>query len=134
MRLSTKSEYACLALIELAKNHDSEWITIEEIARRHKIPKKYLEQILLSLNRSGFTVSKRGVNGGYRLAMSPDNITVAEIIRLMDGPLAPVHSASEYFYQHTPIEKNARLLALFCEIRDYIAERLENTTFKDLIG
>ena len=134
MRLSTKSEYACLALIELSNNYDSGWMTIEEIARRQKIPKKYLEQILLSLNRSGFTVSKRGVNGGYRLGINPDNITVAEIIRLMDGPLASVNSASEYFYQHTPIEKNVRLLELFCEIRDYVAERLENTTFKDLLG
>jgi len=133
MRLSSKSEYACLALIELAQNYDSGWITIEGISKRQSIPKKYLENILLLLNRAGYLISRRGVHGGYKLAKDPGGITIAEIVRLMDGALAPVHSVSKYFYEHTPIERNKNLHELLSQIRDYIANKLENTTFKDLI-
>jgi len=133
MKLSTKSEYACLALIDLSENYTKGMAKIEEIARRKHIPKKFLEQILLTLNRSGYLKSKRGAHGGYKLAKPPDRITVAEIIRLMDGALAPVVSASEYFYEETPIARNKRLIELMKDIRNYIAQKLENTTFQDLI-
>lgn len=133
MRLSSKSEYACLAIIELAQNYNSGWITIEGISKRQNIPKKYLENILLLLNRAGYLMSRRGVHGGYKLAKAPGSITIAEIVRLMDGALAPVHSVSKYFYEHTPIERNKNLHELLSQIRDYIANKLENTTFKDLI-
>jgi Rrf2 family cysteine metabolism transcriptional repressor len=132
MRLSSKSEYACLALIELAQNYSSGWMTIEDISKSQGIPKKYLENILLILNRTGYLTSRRGVHGGYKLSKDPSSISVAEIVRLMDGALAPVHSVSKYFYQHTPIERNKNLHELLAQIRDYISDRLENTTFKDL--
>ena len=133
MKLSRKSEYACLALIELAKNYPSVLVTITELSERNKIPQKYLEQILLLLKSARYVQSVRGVNGGYRLAKSPDDISVAEIIRLIDGPLAPVDSVSQYFYSHTPIEQSEKLLSIFADIRNYIANKLENTTFSDLI-
>ncbi|UCB47385.1 MAG: Rrf2 family transcriptional regulator [Spirochaetota bacterium] len=132
MRLSSKSEYACLALIELAQNYGAGWITIEDISKRQNIPKKYLENILLVLNRAGYLSSRRGVHGGYKLAKDPGTISVAEILRLMDGALAPVHSVSKYFYESTPIERNKNLRDLFANIRDYIANKLEHTTYKDL--
>ena len=133
MKLSTKSEYACLALIDLSEHHGKGLVKIEEIAERKKIPKKYLEQILLALKRAGYLRSRRGAEGGYKLAKAPDKISVAEIVRLMDGALAPVESVSKYFYEHTPIEQNKKLIALFKEIRDYIANKMEKTTFKDII-
>jgi len=133
MRLSVKSEYACLALIDLASQPDQELVHIEDIATRQDIPRKYLEQIMLLLKRAGFLKSKRGVGGGYLLAKPPDKIRVADVIRLMDGPLAPVNSVSEYFYEHTPIENSPKLVALFQDIRDYTAKKLENTTFADLV-
>lgn len=133
MRLSTKSEYACLALIDLSENFDKGLIKIEDIANRKDIPKKYLEQILLILKRAGYLKSRRGKDGGYRLSKNPDKITLAEIVRLMDGALAPVESVSKYYYENTPINKHKRLILLMQEIRDYIANRMENTTFKDLI-
>jgi len=133
MKLTTKSEYACLALIDLSENYSKGLITIESISKRKKIPKKYLEQILLLLKRTGYLRSKRGVNGGYILSKNPKKITLAEIIRLMDGALAPVGSVSEYFYEATPINQNKNLIKLFKEIRDYISDKMENTTFADLI-
>jgi len=134
MKLSKKSEYACLALIELAENHDKESMKMVDISKNKNIPKKYLEQILLQLKGSGYVKSIRGAGGGYKLAKPPSMISVAEIIRLIDGPLAAVGSASKYFYEQTPIEQSEKLLGLFKNIRDYIANLLENTTFEDLMG
>ena len=134
MKLSTKSEYACLALIDLSENYESGWVTIADISKRQGIPKKYLENILLIMNRAGYLVSKRGIHGGYRLSRDPGGISVAEIVRLMDGALAPVLSVSKYYYEKTPITRNSRLLGLMAEVRDHIARKLENTTFKDLTG
>lgn len=134
MKLSTKSEYACLALIFLAKNYNSSGLfTIGEIADAQKIPKKYLEQILLILKRGSYVKSYKGSAGGYKLAKKPIDITIAEIIRLMDGALAPVESVSKYFYEPTPIEKSKKLLAVFKQIRDYISETLEKVTLADLV-
>lgn len=133
MKISKKSEYACLALIELAKSYETGLVTITELAEKNHIPQKYLEQILLLLKSARYVESIRGTRGGYKLSKSPDKISVAEIVRLIDGPLAPVKSVSHFFYEHTPIEQNKALLSVFFDIRNYIAEKLENTTFQDLI-
>lgn len=85
------------------------------------------------LKTSGYLRSKRGAEGGYKLAKPPDKISVAEIVRLMDGALAPVESVSKYFYEPTPISKNRQLIAVFRDIRDYVSNKLEKTTFADLI-
>ncbi len=133
MKLTSKSEYACLALIELSHYYNKMLVKIDDISKRQKIPKKFLEQILLQLKNAGYVKSKRGATGGYSLSKSPEKITVAEIIRLLDGALAPVNSASQYFYNSTPIEKNDNFLKLFKDIRNYISHKLENTTFFDLL-
>jgi len=132
MKLSRKSEYACLALIDLAENLGKGYVRTEDISTRKAIPRKYLEQILLILKRSGTVKSARGIDGGYMLSKDPGEITLAQVIRLMDGALAPVESVSKYFYDRTPIEKQAKLLAVFREIRDHIAEKLETTTLADI--
>jgi Rrf2 family protein len=134
MKLSRKSEYACLALIELSENYESKkMIKIDEIAKKKNIPKKYLEQILLILKGEGLLKSVSGSNGGYMLLKAPEEITVAEVIRKIDGPLAPVNSVSKYFYEETPIEQSEKLLIVLKDIRDFVSQKLENTTFKDLI-
>ena len=133
MRLTVKSEYACLALLDLVEHYNKGHCKISEIASRKKIPKKYLEQILLTLNRSGYVSSRKGAEGGYRLAKAPNQISVAEILRLMDGALAPVYSVSEYFYEPTPIERSPKLINAFKEIRDYVATKLEKITFDQLV-
>jgi Rrf2 family cysteine metabolism transcriptional repressor len=133
MKLSRKSEYACLALIDLADRRQEGNVTASSISARKDIPRKYLEQILLILKRAGYVRSVRGAEGGYRLAAEPEEITLAGIFRLMDGALAPVESASEHFYEHTPTEGQKKLSQVFREIRDYIANKLEATTLADII-
>ena len=131
--MSVKAEYACLALAHLARQYDKGWVRIEEVATSQAIPQKFLEQILLTLKRSGYLNSKRGSNGGYMLSRSPDKICLADIIRLINGPLAPINSVSKYFYEKTPSEKNDKLIGLFKDIRDYTAWKLENAFLSDLI-
>jgi Rrf2 family cysteine metabolism transcriptional repressor len=133
MRLTRKGEYALLALIDLAQHWESGLTKIEETAQRQNIPKKYLEQILLVLKMSGYVKSIRGAGGGYQLAKPPRQIFLAEIIRLIDGPLAPVESVSQYFYGHSPVEQAPKLLAVFRDIRDYAAQKLERVSIADLI-
>ncbi len=133
MKLTVKSEYACLALIALTEAYESEKrLTITQIAERKGIPKKYLEQILLMLKRGGYVKSFKGPDGGYTLAKAPKAINVAEILRLMDGALAPVDSVSTYFFSHTPIERSPKLLACFRQIRNYVSDTLESLTFDQL--
>lgn len=134
MKLSAKTEYALLAMIFLSEKYGSGFLKISDIADNKKIPRKFLEQILLSLKRAGYLKSRRGADGGYKLAISPSKITLAEIIRLFDGPLAPVESVSRYFYEHTPLEQDQRFIKVFREIRDYISDKLESTTFGEMIG
>lgn len=132
MKLSKKSEYACLALIDLSENYGNKVVKIQDISLRRKIPKKYLEQILLLLKNSGYIESIRGAAGGYRMIKEPSLITLAEIIRLIDGPLAPVGSVSKYFYETTPSEQSKKMMGVLRNIRDYISDTMEKTTFADL--
>jgi Rrf2 family protein len=132
LKLTKKSEYACLALLTLTEAGDK-LVTIGEISRQKNIPKKYLEQILVQLKTAGYVQSIKGKDGGYRLSRQAEKITLAEIVRLIDGALAPVESVSEYFYASTPIEQSPKLLEVFRDIRDYVAGKLEKTTFADLV-
>jgi Rrf2 family protein len=92
MRISKKAEYALRALVTIARQQKS-W-RIEELSVRENIPIKYLEQILLALRHAGILTSKRGVGGGYALLRPASKISVGEIIRILDGPLAPVPCAA----------------------------------------
>jgi len=132
MNLTTKSEYALLSLVYLAK-HPDEHTNISEIIEEYSIPKKYLEKILTILKQTRYIKTKRGPKGGYKLSKQPDKITLAEIIRLMDGALAPTESVSKYYYSETPISKEEKLVNIMSEIRDYISAKLEKTTLKDII-
>ena len=133
MKLSLKSEYAILAVVDIAKNQSDGLVKTEDIAKRQQIPKLYLDQIMLSLKRAGIVHSRRGFRGGYSLARLPENIFISEVVRLMDGAIAPVSSVSKYFFNHTPIEKNQKMLSILQDIRDYVACKLEKTSFKELI-
>ena len=132
MKLTSRSEYALLALVYLARNDSGEYISVETVALAQGIPPKFLEQILLALKRAKYLKSSKGQRGGYRLAKPADKIALAEVIRLFDGALAPTESVSEYFYESTPIEKEKSLVKVFRELRDYISDKLENTTLADV--
>ena len=132
MKLTSRSEYALLALVYLARSNATGYVSAETIAEAQKIPAKFLEQILLALTRGKYLRSSKGQHGGYKLAKSADKISLAEIIRLFDGALAPTESVSKYFYESTPIEKEKKLVSVFRDIRDYVSEKLESTTLADV--
>jgi len=134
MKLTTRSEYALLALLYLARHEGKGPVSVAVISEAQQIPPKFLEQIFLVLKRSGYLRSSKGQRGGYRLAKRAGKISLAEIIRVLDGALAPTESVSTYFYESTPIEKERGLLRVFKEIRDYVSDKMEHTTLADICG
>ncbi|MBD3179827.1 MAG: Rrf2 family transcriptional regulator [Candidatus Latescibacteria bacterium] len=133
MKLTTKSEYSLLALTYLARHQKRGYIRMEDIADQYGISKKYLEQIFISLKQARYITTKTGAGGGYKLTIPADQISLAEIIRLMDGALAPTVAASKYFFEHTPLEKEEKIMQVFKEIRDYISGKVEGMKISDLV-
>ena len=132
MRLSTKGEYASRAMLELSLRYTEGPRHIRDISAAQGIPERFLEQILLMLKRAGYLRSKKGPNGGYYLSKAPALISVAEVIRVMDGPLAPIDCVSVTAHVFCSREKTCGLKGLWKEVRDAIAGILETTTFEDL--
>jgi len=133
MRLSTKGEYASRAMLELSLHYDQGPLHIREISRAQNIPSRFLEQILLMLKRAGYLKSRKGHGGGYFLAKPPSEITVAEVIRVLEGPLAPIDCVSVIAHEACPMESWCGLRWLWKEVRDAVAGILERTTFADLV-
>ena len=133
MKLTTKSEYSLLALIYIARREKNDFIKMRDISSKYDIPKKYLEQLFFILKQNRYLKTKTGANGGYKLTIPAQKISVAQIIRLMDGALAPTESASKYFFAHTPLEKEKKVMAILKEIRDYVSCKLENLKLSDLV-
>ncbi len=133
MRLTTKSEYAIIALLFIARGQASGYIRSEEICDAYSLSKKYLERILTQLKRSNVILTKRGITGGYKLNLPPEKINVADIVRLMDGPIAPLDSVSTFFYNHTILEREHKFHTVLKEIRDYTANRLERLSLRDIM-
>ena len=132
MKLTRRSEYALLALIHLARAKGEGYVAVAAMAEVQGLPAKFLEQLLMALKRARLVKSRKGPHGGYRLARPAEKISLAEVIRLLDGALAPTESVSTYFYESTPVEREKRLLRVFKEIRDVISTRLEKTTLADV--
>ena len=131
MRLSKKGEYAVRALVEIgfeAHHRPNSLIQISTVAQRTNIPEKFLEQILLALRNGGVLKSKRGVEGGYSLAKPADDITLGEVIRLLDGPLAPISCVSLTAYEpcSCPDQESCGLHIAMKQVRDAIANILDN--------
>ena len=133
MKLSTKGEYASRAMLELSLRYDKGPQHILKISRAQDIPQRFLEQILLLLKRAGYLRSKKGPKGGYYLAKPPAEINVAEVIRVLEGPLAPIDCVSVMAHEPCPMEAACGLRWLWKEVRDSVAEILERTTFADLV-
>lgn len=134
MRLSTKGEYASRAMLELSRRYQEGPIHSREISKAQEIPPRFLEQILLLLKRAGYLKSRKGQKGGYTLAKPPQEINVAEVIRVMDGPLAPIDCVSVMSHETCPMEGTCGLRWLWKDVRDAVAEIMEKTTFADLVN
>ena len=133
--LSKKSQYAFKALTYLAAKYNEGPVLISEIAKKNRIPLKFLENILLELKKAGMLDSKKGKGGGYYLKQDPSKIKVANVIRLVNGPIAMLPCVSLYFYERCKNcdEKHCGLHDMMIEVRDASLNILEDRTLKDLL-
>ena len=132
--LSQKAKYALKALCQLAGGPQDQLVLVSEIAEREQAPRKFLELILLDLKRHGLVYSQRGKNGGYALAKPASQITVGEVIRILDGPLAPLPCASLTGYRRCSDcddEEICPVRLVMRQVRDAIANVVDNTTIAD---
>lgn len=137
MKLSLRGEYALRALIVLGLSYrprEGAVVRIQSISDQQNVPKRFLEQILNDLKSAGILESRRGLSGGYRLRIPPDKITLAQIIRHVEGPLAPVSCVSERFYEKCscPDESKCGIRSVMKEVRDAIVNILESVTLAQL--
>jgi len=132
MKLSKKGEYGIRAVSHLAERHGEGVIHIREIAENESIPAKFLEGILLQLKRAGIVTSRRGVEGGYALARAPERVMLGEVIRILDGPLAPLGSAEELKEMMRGDPRQAGFYAILMDVRNAAAAILDRTSFADL--
>jgi len=129
--ISQKAKYAIRALIALAEIGPGETLQIADIAEAQSIPKKFLEQILLELKRRGLVASRRGAHGGYALLKPAQAITFTEVLRIMDGPIAPLPCLSETAYRRCedcPSESACSVRRAFSAVADAQREVLDATT------
>lgn len=135
-QLSKRTQYSLRALYALARKYGAGPVLITQLSEEELIPKKFLEQILLSLKTLGFVSSKKGKGGGYQLARPPGEVTLASVIRMMEGPLAPLPCASETRFRKCDecidVETCGTRLVMR-EVRDAMAEILERTTLASVI-
>ena len=131
MRISTKGRYAMCVMLDLAEHYKEGPVALKDIASRQNISKKYLEQIVSLLNRPDILKTTRGAQGGYMLARTPDKYTVAEILKLSEGSLAPVPNLED------PSEAAAaadyQLLPIWQGLYDTVKDYLEGITLQDIL-
>jgi Rrf2 family cysteine metabolism transcriptional repressor len=134
MKLSLRGEYALRALLVLGLNYHQDVVRIQTISEQQNIPKRFLEQILNDLKSAGVVRSKRGVAGGYRLARKPEEITLAAVVRHIEGALAPVSCVSERFYEKCscPDESRCAIRSVMAEVREAVVKIAERVTIAEL--
>jgi len=135
-QLSKKTQYSLRALYALTRHYGKGPLLIQDLSEHEAIPKKFLEQILLTLKGFGLAHSKKGKGGGYSLAQPPRLIMLGSVVRLMEGPLAPLPCASETRYRKCDECKDAETCEtriVMREVRDAIAKVLDNTSLEDAV-
>ena len=135
--ISQKAKYALRALVALCKAPPESSLMISEISKAQAIPKKFLEQILLELKRAGIVMSRRGRLGGYVLLRPADKLTFGEVLRLIDGPLAPLPCLSQTAYRRCEDcdgEKQCEIRHVFARVADATRNILFNTTIADAVA
>jgi Rrf2 family protein len=132
MKISTKGRYALRLMLDLAVNNTGEYITIKSIAARQEISDKYLEQIISQLSKAGYVKSTRGAQGGYRLAMAPEEYTVGMILRLIEGNLTPVSCLDDSPNQCIRANQCATLM-VWEKLDAAINNVVDNITLADLV-
>lgn len=133
MKLSKRGEYGMRALCHLAERYSDGLTHIRDIADQEGIPAKFLEGILLALKRSGFVRSRRGNEGGYALAYPPEEIRVGEVIRALDGPLAPLGSLEELREMSDRGQRQCGFYILLLDVHKAVSEILDRATLADVL-
>ena len=134
--LSKKVKYALKAVLYMARHYDERRIIVSEISSQEYIPHKFLEKILLDLKRKGILESKIGRQGGYSLSRSPDRITVGEIVRLLEGKIAPIPCVSQVAYEHCfdcEDERTCEIRQVMQLVRNAMVKILDNTSLLDAL-
>ena len=136
MKLSKKSEYGLRALLDLAAHSDEGAVRLKDLADRNNIPIKFLEQIFLALRNAGVVRSQVGARGGYMLSRSSEEITLGEVIRTLDGTIAPVGCVSKIAYEPCtcPDERACPLRAAMNQVRDAIVAVVDYTSLADAVS
>jgi Rrf2 family protein len=135
--LTKKAKYALKAALYLARRESGGSVLIAEIAAKERIPKKFLESILLTMKNRGVLASRKGRGGGYALARPAGQVSFGEIVRMMDGPLAPVPCVSVTAYhvcEECPSEEGCEIRRVMQRVRDAISEVLDATTLADAVS
>ncbi|MGN0612725.1 MAG: RrF2 family transcriptional regulator [Porcipelethomonas sp.] len=132
MKISTKGRYALRMLVDLTENQSDEFLSLNEIANRQGISKKYLEQIVPMLNRAGLICTNRGNRGGYKLNKSPDVCTVGDVLRATEGSLAPV-SCLEYDVNNCEKADSCSTLFVWKGLHKVVNEYLDSITLRDIV-
>lgn len=131
-----KGKYGLKALLYMASLPPGTSALSMEIAAAHALPQKFLEAILLELKIAGFVRSRKGKGGGYTLAVPAEEIQIGEVVRALEGPLAPIACASHKFYRRCddcPDEETCAIHLLTVDVRNAIAEVMDNTTLADMV-
>jgi len=134
--LSKKTKYALKALMVLAKEHGQGPVLISDIAQREEIPRKFLELILLELKNQGILQSKKGKGGGYFLGRAPHQVSVGHVIRVLEGPMAPLPCVSKTAYmrcRECRDERTCGIRIVMKEVRDATSKILDSTSLADLL-
>lgn len=132
MRLSQRGLYAIKALLHLSEAYDAGLVKVHTIAEAESIPEKFLEGILVTLKHARLVTSQRGRDGGYRLRRPPQEIQVGDVVRIVDGPLAPFADAVELAHLIQTETRHAGLYDLLLEVRNASAAILDHTSLADL--
>jgi len=133
MVISQKCQYAVRAVFELSKRHGEGPVRIARVAEAQAIPVRFLEVILNQLKQGGFVLSQRGARGGYLLAGSPEELTVGDIIRFVEGPLGPVECAMGGSRTDCPLYGDCVFLPMWEKVRAAISGVYDQTTFQSLV-
>ena len=133
MKFSTRSRYGLRAILDIAINGKDKPASINAIAERQDISEKYLEQLMPKLKKAGFIESVRGTYGGYVLAKSPEDISVGEVLRVLEGPLAPVRCIVEKEDKRCGRWNKCVTKFIWAEIKDKIEEAVDSITLKTLV-
>lgn len=132
MKVSRRGLYALRALLHLAEREEEGLAKIHEIAEREEIPEKFLEGILVSLKNARLVASERGREGGYRLRRPAAEIVIGDVVRLIDGPLAPLGDLQELTRRVATEPRHAGIFELLLEVRNAASAILDHTTLADL--